>query len=69
MKRKPASFKTLLFDVVIEPDEDVWSAYCPSPTGCVTWGHTKKEAFKNIQEAAELHIETLIKDGVPFLGD
>lgn len=55
-KSKVTSFKTLLFDVVVEPDEDVWSAHCPSLPGCVAWGHTQEEAFKNIQEAIDLYI-------------
>ena len=42
--------------VVIEPDKDVFIAYCPELPGCVTYGKTEKEARKNIKEAIELYL-------------
>lgn len=42
--------------VVIEPDEDVFVAYCPELPGCVTYGKTEEEARKNIVEAIELYL-------------
>ena len=42
--------------VVIEPDEDVFMAYCPELPGCVTYGETEKAARKNITEAIELYL-------------
>ncbi|MBI3610939.1 MAG: type II toxin-antitoxin system HicB family antitoxin [Nitrospirae bacterium] len=42
--------------VVIEPDEDVFMAYCPELPGCVTYGKTEKEAQKSIKEAIELYL-------------
>jgi predicted RNase H-like HicB family nuclease len=42
--------------VVIEPDEDVYVAYCPELPGCVTYGKTEEEAHKNIIEAIELYL-------------
>lgn len=42
--------------VVIEPDEDVFVAYCPELPGCVTYGKTEEEAKKNIAEAIELYL-------------
>jgi len=30
--------------------------------GAATWGHTKEEALKNIQEVAQLVIEELLED-------
>ncbi len=42
--------------VVIEPDEDVFVAYCPELPGCVTYGKTEEEARKNIIEAIELYL-------------
>ena len=60
--------KSYIFEVVIEPDEDVFHAYCPNLKGCRTWGHTKREALKYIQEAVELYIEDLIADGKPIPG-
>jgi predicted RNase H-like HicB family nuclease len=42
--------------IVIEPDEDVYVAYCPELLGCVTYGKTEEEARKNIMEAIELYL-------------
>lgn len=42
--------------VVIEPDEDVFVAYCPELPGCVTYGKTEEEAGKNISEAIEVYL-------------
>jgi predicted RNase H-like HicB family nuclease len=57
--------KSYVFPVVIEPDEDVWRAYVPEleSSGAATWGHTKEEALKNIQEVAQMVIEALLEDG------
>ena len=40
--------KTYTFQVVIEPDEDRWQAYCPELVqyGGATWGYTREEAEK-----------------------
>lgn len=42
--------------VIIEPDEDVYTAYCPELPGCVTYGKSIEEAKKNIKEAIELYL-------------
>jgi predicted RNase H-like HicB family nuclease len=57
--------KSYVFPVVIEADEDVWRAYVPEleSRGAATWGHTKEEALKNIQEVAQMVIEALLEDG------
>jgi len=60
--RKPPT-KAYLFRVVIEPDEDVFHAYCPVLKGCHTWGHTYEEALKNLQEAVQCHVEALLQAG------
>jgi predicted RNase H-like HicB family nuclease len=57
-----------IFEVIIEPDEDVYHAYCPILKGCRTWGHTEEEALKYIQEAVELYVIDLIADGKPIPG-
>ena len=43
--------------VIIEPDEDVFTAYCPELPGCVTYGKSIEDAKKNIKEAIELYIK------------
>ncbi|MGH9341573.1 MAG: type II toxin-antitoxin system HicB family antitoxin [Acidobacteriota bacterium] len=60
--------KSYIFDVVIEKDqfEDgrmAYRSYCPSLSGCHSWGHTPEEALSNIREAVELYIEDLIEAG------
>ena len=53
--------KTHTFNVVVEPDEDRWHAYCPAllHQGAATWGSTEQEALKNIREVVQLVIESL----------
>ena len=68
--------KTYAFKVVLEkdkwpdePDEKaVWRAYIPilEEIGAATFGHTKEEALKNIQEVLEMIIEELTEEGKPI---
>lgn len=60
--------KTYQFRVVIEPDEDGWFAFCPTleTKGAATGGDTREEALKNIQEALEMVLETLIELNMPI---
>jgi len=62
--------KTLKLEVVIEPDDDVYHAYCPVLRGCHSSGDTREEAFGNIQEAVKIHLEVMIEDGeeIPGIG-
>ena len=62
--------KILKLEVVIEPDDDVYHAYCPILKGCHSSGDTKEEAFENIQEAVKIHLEVMIEDGedIPGIG-
>ncbi len=59
------SLKTYTFKVIVEPDDDRWSAYAPAlvAKGGATWGDTKEEALKHIQEVVQMVVETLIEDG------
>jgi predicted RNase H-like HicB family nuclease len=54
--------------VVVEPDEDVWRAYVPDleGRGAATWGQTRAEAMRNIQEVAQMVIEELIEEHLPL---
>jgi len=68
--------KTYVFNVVLEkdkwpdePDEKAcWRAYIPvlEDKGAASWGYTKEEALKNIQEALEMVIESMIEDNEPI---
>lgn len=60
--------KSYLFRVVVEKDEDVWRAYVPEleARGAGTWGHTKDEALRNIEEVLQIVVEDLLKEGEPL---
>jgi predicted RNase H-like HicB family nuclease len=60
--------KAYTFKVVVEPDEDRWHAYCPAleQYGAATWGNTREEALKHIQEVVQMVIEELAEDGIPI---
>jgi predicted RNase H-like HicB family nuclease len=60
--------KTYTFKVVVEPDEDRWHAHCPAleQYGAATWGNTREEALKHIQEVVQMVIEELAEDGIPI---
>jgi predicted RNase H-like HicB family nuclease len=60
--------KTYVFRVVVEPDEDRWHAYCPvlEKYAAATWGYTREEALKNIQEVIEMVLEELTEENEPI---
>jgi predicted RNase H-like HicB family nuclease len=49
----------MILTAVIERDEFGYFAQIPELKGCVTQGNTYEEALLNIQEAAELYLESL----------
>jgi len=57
--------KSYVFSVVLERDEDVWRAYVPEleQQGASSWGKTKEEALRNIQDVTQMVIESLLEDG------
>jgi predicted RNase H-like HicB family nuclease len=63
--------KTYNFKVVIEPDEDFdgnpsgWHAYCPAleRVGGSTWGSTREEALKNINDVVRMIVAEAIEEG------
>lgn len=56
---------TYVFNVVIEPDDDAWHAYCPALQGygAVTWGRTRDEALRHIREVVEMVVAELRDEG------
>jgi len=68
------AMKTYNFKVVIEPDEDFngnasgWHAYCPAleSVGGSTWGDTREQALKNINEVVRMIVEEFIGEGKPL---
>lgn len=60
--------KSFHIPVIVEPDEERWFAYIPEleEIGGATWGYTRDEALKNIQEVAQMIIEEMLEDGKPL---
>lgn len=56
---------TYTFRVVVEPDEDVWHAYCPALVrqGGATWGRTQEEALANLRPVVEMVVADLLEAG------
>lgn len=54
------------FTVVIrEGNEDGYVATVPALPGCVSQGRTRRIALRNVKEAIEVYIESLLEDGIP----
>ena len=54
------------FKVILEREsEGGFSAYVPSLPGCASQGETLEETKRNIQEAIQCHLESLLEDGQP----
>lgn len=51
------------YAVIIEKGVDSYGAYAPDLPGCVAAGSTREEVVKLIQEAIELHLESLRNAG------
>ncbi|HEX4594690.1 MAG TPA: type II toxin-antitoxin system HicB family antitoxin [Bryobacteraceae bacterium] len=57
--------KSYTFKVVVEPDEEKWHAFCPAleSQGASTWGHSREEALKHIDEVVQLVVESMLEHG------
>ncbi len=66
--RRSGGVKTYVFRVVVQPDEDRWIAYCPvlEKYAATTWGNTREEALKHIQEVVEMVVQELAEDKEPI---
>jgi predicted RNase H-like HicB family nuclease len=49
----------MILNAIIEKDDFGYFAQIPELKGCVTQGKTYEETLANIQEAAELYLESL----------
>ncbi len=66
--------KTYNFKVVVERDEDFegnpsgWHAYCPAlqKVGGATWGETRAEALRNINEVVRMIVQEFVEEGRPL---
>jgi predicted RNase H-like HicB family nuclease len=68
---KEGDMRTYIFKVVVEPDEDRWSAYCPAllKQAAATWGYTREEALKHIDEVVHMIVAELLEEGEPIPED
>ncbi len=56
--------KTYVFSVELNEEADGrWSVLVPGFPGLTSWGYTKEEALRNIQDAAEAYLEDLFEAG------
>jgi predicted RNase H-like HicB family nuclease len=57
--------KTYSFRIVVEPDGERWHAYCPARgrPGGASWGYSREEALRNIQEVVQMVVESLLEHG------
>lgn len=59
--------KTYLFRVELQQEQDGrWSVWIPALAGLASWGHTKEEALRNVQDAAEAYVEDMVEAGDPI---
>ena len=54
------------YTVIIESGrESGYVALCPALPGCISQGRTRREVLRNIREAIEAYVESLLEDGLP----
>ena len=51
--------------VIREGNESGYVATVPALPGCISQGKTRRETLRNIKEAIEVYIESLLEDGLP----
>ena len=49
--------------VIVQKDDDGYTAFCPALQGCYTQGDTYEEVLINIEDAVRLHIEDRLASG------
>ena len=56
------------FEIIIEkePEDEGYSAYSPSLPGCFSNGRTVEEAKRNIREAVQAHVASLLAHQQPI---
>ena len=56
------------FEIVIEkePEDEGYLAYSPTLPGCFSNGKTVEDAKRNIRDAIQLHISSLVAHGQPI---
>jgi predicted RNase H-like HicB family nuclease len=55
--------EVMKLQVILEPSEEGgFTASVPALPGCISEGDTREDAFRNIREAIELHLEPVNDD-------
>lgn len=49
--------------VVVEKADTNYGAYAPDVPGCVATGDTIEETLASFQEALQMHLEAMVRDG------
>ncbi len=57
---------TFTVEIIVEPDEGHFYAYCPALKGLHVAGDTEEEAINNAVATATAYIRSLIKHGEPI---
>lgn len=62
--------KTYIFPYELSEADGAWHVVVPEleSKGAATWGHTRDEAIRNIQEVMQMVIEEMLEDGEPLPG-
>jgi predicted RNase H-like HicB family nuclease len=57
--------KTYIFPIALEHADDAWHCCVPEleHKGAATWGKTREEALRNIQEVVQMVLEEMLEDG------
>jgi len=57
--------KTYIFPVLLERAGEAWHVSVPEleARGAATWGKTREEALRNIQEVMQMVVEEMLEDG------
>ncbi len=63
MNKPTVGFK---IEIMVEPDDGAYHAYCPALKGLHVGGDTEEEAVKNARDAAIAYLESLVKHGEPI---
>jgi predicted RNase H-like HicB family nuclease len=53
------------YAVIFERAESNWAAYVPDLPGCISTGKTLEETERNIREAIQGHLKTMLDFGQP----
>jgi predicted RNase H-like HicB family nuclease len=61
---KPPENRTFIVPVEVEKEDDGrWSAWVDALPGCAAWGHSREEAIRALNEAAQAYSEVLLEEG------